>query len=137
MRIPKLRIRDRARFLKAIWKDPRTPWYAKAVLAATLAYALSPIDLIPDFIPVLGYLDDVAIVPLGLWLVYKLVPREVWEEHKREFEAGASGQQEEEQETPNKDGRPAKGLRGDFGSAPGEQKGKDGSGQRPARNAER
>jgi uncharacterized membrane protein YkvA (DUF1232 family) len=57
--------------------DPRTPWPAKALAALVLAYALSPIDLIPDFIPVLGYLDDLLIVPAGVWLCLKLIPDEV------------------------------------------------------------
>ena len=48
-------------------RDPRVPWYAKAVAACVAVYALSPIDLIPDFIPILGYLDDLVIVPLGIW----------------------------------------------------------------------
>ena len=55
-------------------RDPRVPWYAKLVAAAVAAYALSPIDLIPDFIPVVGHLDDVIIVPLGLWLAIRLIP---------------------------------------------------------------
>src|SRR3989440_3485546 len=55
-------------------RDRRVPWYAKAVAAAVAAYALSPIDLIPDFVPVLGYLDDLVIVPLGLLLVIRLIP---------------------------------------------------------------
>src|ERR687896_337903 len=55
-------------------RDPRVPWWAKAVAAAVAAYALSPIDLIPDFIPVVGYLDDLVIVPLGILLAVKLVP---------------------------------------------------------------
>jgi uncharacterized membrane protein YkvA (DUF1232 family) len=58
-------------------KDPRTPWYAKAVAGAVVAYALSPIDLIPDFIPVIGYLDDLIVVPLGIALALKLVPATV------------------------------------------------------------
>jgi uncharacterized membrane protein YkvA (DUF1232 family) len=61
----------------ALWiaaRDPRVPWYAKAMAMAVAAYALSPIDLIPDFIPVLGYLDDLVIVPLGILLVLWLVP---------------------------------------------------------------
>lgn len=82
-----MRLRDRLRLMKAVWKDPRTPWLPKAVLGATIAYALSPIDLIPDFIPVIGYLDDIIIVPLGLWLAYLLVPREVWREHKLAIES--------------------------------------------------
>ena len=61
----------------AVWiaaRDPRVPWYAKALALAVAAYALSPIDLIPDFIPVLGYLDDLIIVPLGILLVVRLIP---------------------------------------------------------------
>src|SRR2546428_7199402 len=58
-------------------KDPRTPWYAKLLLALVIRYALSPIDLIPDFIPVLGYLDDLIIVPAGLSAVRKMVPPDV------------------------------------------------------------
>ena len=61
----------------ALWiagRDRRVPWHAKAVAAAVAAYALSPIDLIPDFIPVLGYLDDLVIVPVGILLVVRLVP---------------------------------------------------------------
>ena len=61
----------------ALWlaaRDPRVPWYAKAMAGAVAAYALSPIDLIPDFVPVLGYLDDVVIVPLGILATVKLIP---------------------------------------------------------------
>jgi uncharacterized membrane protein YkvA (DUF1232 family) len=61
----------------AVWfcaRHPDTPWLAKAVAAAVVAYAFSPIDLIPDFIPVIGYLDDLILVPLGIWLVLRLVP---------------------------------------------------------------
>lgn len=58
-------------------RDPRTPWYARALAAVVLAYALSPIDLIPDFVPILGYLDDLILVPLGLALLIRLVPPEV------------------------------------------------------------
>jgi uncharacterized membrane protein YkvA (DUF1232 family) len=58
-------------------RDPRVPWVAKAVAIAVAAYALSPLDLIPDFIPILGYLDDLIIVPLGIWLVVALIPEDV------------------------------------------------------------
>lgn len=60
-------------------RDPRTPtpWYARALALLVLAYALSPIDLIPDFIPVLGQLDDLLLVPAGLWLALRLIPPEV------------------------------------------------------------
>src|SRR5438552_10345019 len=60
-------------------RDPRVPWYAKALAVAVAGYALSPIDLIPDFIPVLGYLDDLIVVPLGVALL-KLIPPEVMAE---------------------------------------------------------
>lgn len=62
-------------------RDPRTPWYSKALATAVLAYALSPIDLIPDFIPVLGILDDLVIIPVGLLLVRRMMPEVVWAEH--------------------------------------------------------
>jgi uncharacterized membrane protein YkvA (DUF1232 family) len=63
-------------------RDPRVPWYAKALGACVVAYALSPIDLIPDFIPVLGYLDDLVLVPLGLFLLLRLIPAPVMAEHR-------------------------------------------------------
>src|SRR5690349_24291209 len=65
-------------------RDPRVPWYAKALAGAVAAYALSPIDLIPDFIPVIGYLDDLIIVPLGILLAVKLVPPELMSEFRAE-----------------------------------------------------
>ena len=61
-------------------RDPRVPWYAKALAIAVAGYALSPIDLIPDFIPVLGYVDDLIIVPLGILLVLRLIPANVMAE---------------------------------------------------------
>ena len=65
-------------------RDRRVPWAAKIVLIVVVAYALSPIDLIPDFIPVLGYLDDMILLPLGIALAIRLIPDEVWEECKAE-----------------------------------------------------
>ena len=56
------------------YRDPRVPWYARVVAACVVAYAFSPIDLIPDFIPVLGYLDDLVLVPLGIALAIRLIP---------------------------------------------------------------
>ncbi len=61
-------------------KDPRTPWFARLMAAVVIGYALSPIDLIPDAIPVLGYLDDLILIPLGIALVIRLVPHEVLSE---------------------------------------------------------
>ena len=76
--------KTRARALKreayAIYiaaRDPRTPWYVKALILFVVAHTLSPIDLIPDFIPVLGYLDDLIITPGGIWLALRLIPAEV------------------------------------------------------------
>src|ERR1700686_3259442 len=63
-------------------RDPRGAWDAKALALVVAGYALSPIDLIPDFIPVLGYLDDVILVPLGILLVIRLIPPEVMAEHR-------------------------------------------------------
>lgn len=83
--------RQRARQLKRevfalyyAYKHPRVPWYAKVVAACVVAYALSPIDLIPDPIPVLGYLDDLVILPLGIALVLRLIPEDVLAECRRQ-----------------------------------------------------
>ncbi|ARM86237.1 MULTISPECIES: YkvA family protein [Marinobacter] len=73
------------RDVHAVWlsaRDPCTPWFAKALAVVVAAYAVSPIDLIPDFIPVLGYVDDIIIVPLGIMLVVRLIPPEVISEHR-------------------------------------------------------
>jgi uncharacterized membrane protein YkvA (DUF1232 family) len=58
-------------------QSPRVPWYTKCLAIAVAGYALSPIDLIPDFIPILGYVDDLIIVPLGIWLVLSLIPEDI------------------------------------------------------------
>lgn len=78
------RLKDAARRFKhelsALYiasRDPRTPWAARIILVVLLAYAASPIDLIPDFIPVLGYLDELLLLPLGIWLALRLIPPEV------------------------------------------------------------
>lgn len=67
-------------------KNPRTPWYAKALGVFVVAYALSPIDLIPDFIPVLGYLDDVLLLPVLIWLAIRLLPPGVLAECRSQAE---------------------------------------------------
>jgi uncharacterized membrane protein YkvA (DUF1232 family) len=86
---PRDRLRSAARRMKqelgalaGAMRDPRTPWFARALASVVLAYAASPIDLIPDFIPVLGLLDDLILVPLGIWLVLRLVPADVMAEHR-------------------------------------------------------
>ena len=66
--------------LYLVARDPRTPWLAKAVIAGVVAYALSPVDLIPDFIPVIGYIDDLILIPLGVALAIRLTPVEIIEE---------------------------------------------------------
>src|SRR5258706_9809057 len=81
--------RERARKLRQdvvavalAMRDPRVPWHARALGVCIVAYALSPIDLIPDFIPVIGYLDDAVLVPLGILAVVKLIPPEVMAESR-------------------------------------------------------
>lgn len=68
------------------YRDPRVPWYAKCVAICVVAYAFSPIDLIPDFIPILGYLDDLIIVPLGIIIALKLIPQTIIEEYRNKAE---------------------------------------------------
>src|ERR1700737_5306789 len=69
--------------------DPRVPWYAKALAMAVAGYALSPVDLIPDFIPVVGYVDDLVIVPLGVWATLRLIPKDVLAEYRAIASAAA------------------------------------------------
>ena len=82
-------IRRDAHALYLAARDPRTPWYAKALAVAIAAYALSPIDLIPDFIPVLGLIDDLLIVPAGIALVVRLIPPAIIAEHRATAAAAA------------------------------------------------
>ena len=81
-KIRRLEVDTHALYLAS--RDPRVPWPAKAVAALTVAYALSPIDLIPDFIPVLGQLDDLLLVPLGIALAIRLVPAPLLAQHRAE-----------------------------------------------------
>lgn len=69
--------------IRFAYKDERTPLYGKILAAIVLAYAFSPVDLIPDFIPVLGYLDDLILIPLGIFLTLKLIPEEVVEDSRK------------------------------------------------------
>ena len=71
-------------------KDPRTPWYARALAAVIVGYAFSPIDLIPDPIPVLGYLDDLVLLPLGVLLLVKILPAEVMADCRAKAAAASS-----------------------------------------------
>ncbi len=78
--------------LTLAYRDRRTPWYARLFAALVVGYAFSPIDLIPDFVPVLGYLDDLVLVPPGVLLALKMIPPDVWaESRERAREAMAAG----------------------------------------------
>ena len=86
----KQRLRQWAKVIRrdihALWlaaRDPRTPWHAKLLVLLVAAYALSFLDLIPDFIPVIGYLDDLIMAPLGVLLVIRLIPDELMEEFRQ------------------------------------------------------
>jgi len=88
------RLKSRAQTLKteivALYlaaSDPRTPWIARVLVLLVVAYALSPIDLIPDFIPILGYLDDLIIVPAGIALALTLIPHEVIAQAREQAQA--------------------------------------------------
>jgi uncharacterized membrane protein YkvA (DUF1232 family) len=76
----KMKLEVHAIYLAA--RDPRVPWYVKLLAMAVAGYALSPIDLIPDFIPVFGYVDDLIIVPLGVWATISLIPADVLAEYR-------------------------------------------------------
>lgn len=85
--------RSLKRDVVALWiaaRDPRTPWYAKVTAGAVAAYALSPMDLIPDIVPILGYLDDLIIVPLGIALALKMIPKDLIAEFRTTAERQAS-----------------------------------------------
>ena len=79
--VTRLRVEAHAVWLAA--RDPRTPWPARLLCLLIAAYALSPVDLVPDFVPVLGLLDDVLIVPAGIWLVARLLPPGRMDEHRQ------------------------------------------------------
>ena len=85
------RLKHKARLLKTevyavylAYKDPRVPWYARIFAVCVVGYAFSPIDLIPDPIPILGYLDDLILVPLGIALILKMIPKEVMAEYREQ-----------------------------------------------------
>lgn len=97
---PRARWRSYVQRLKtdilALWlayKHPRVPWYARLVVAGVVAYAWSPIDLIPDFIPILGHLDDLVLLPAGLLLALRLIPPDILAECRREAQAVMAGKQ--------------------------------------------
>ena len=71
-------------------RDPRTPWYAKALVVCVIAYAVSPIDLIPDVVPIVGYLDDLLLLPLGIYVAMKFIPAEVLADCRNRAAMGAT-----------------------------------------------
>ncbi|MCX7923734.1 MAG: YkvA family protein [Clostridia bacterium] len=79
-------LKKEIRALYLAYKRPDVPWYAKLFVAIVVAYALSPIDLVPDFIPILGYLDDLILIPLGIALAVKLIPENIMNECRLEAE---------------------------------------------------
>ena len=88
------RLKHKARLLKIevyainlAYKDPRVSWYARIFAICVVGYAFSPIDLIPDPIPIIGYLDDLILVPLGIILVLKMIPKEVMAEYREQAKA--------------------------------------------------
>jgi uncharacterized membrane protein YkvA (DUF1232 family) len=85
--VTRLRIEAHAVWLAA--RDPRTPWHVRLLALLIAAYALSPIDLIPDFIPVLGLVDDALIIPAGIWLMARLLPPGMLDEHRATAAAAA------------------------------------------------
>ncbi len=72
------------------YRDPRVPWYAKVFTALVVAYAFSPIDLIPDFIPILGYLDDLVLIPLGVSLAIRMIPAPIMLECRQKAEENSN-----------------------------------------------
>lgn len=88
-RVRQLKRETHALYLAA--RHPQTPWYAKLLVACVVAYALSPIDLIPDFVPVLGYLDDLVLIPLGIVVAIKLIPPDVLAECRANAQEAATG----------------------------------------------
>jgi len=91
MRLTKLRVwarqvKQEAWAVYLALRDPRTPWAARILGALVVAYLFSPFDLIPDFVPILGYVDDVLIVPFGLWLTIRLIPADVMQEMRARAE---------------------------------------------------
>jgi uncharacterized membrane protein YkvA (DUF1232 family) len=86
MRVEALKIETYAIYLA--YKDPRVPWYVKILIALVVVHTFSPIDLIPDFIPIIGYLDDLIITPLGIFLALKMIPPEVMAECREKAKNG-------------------------------------------------
>ncbi len=85
-------LKTRTYALYLAYQDRRTPWYARLIAVCVVGYLFSPIDLIPDFIPVLGYLDDLVLVPIGIALAVKLIPREVLAECQAKAETAMLGE---------------------------------------------
>lgn len=87
-RVDQLKVETYALYL--VYKDPRTPWYARLFAACVVGYAFSPIDLIPDPIPLLGYVDDLILIPLGIMLALKMIPPPILAECRAKAQAAMS-----------------------------------------------
>ena len=87
LRMKAARLKQEIHALYLASRDPRVPWYAKVFVVCIVAYALSPIDLIPDPIPILGYLDDLLLLPMGIYLALKMIPEEVLAECREKARA--------------------------------------------------
>ena len=87
IRILVRRLKQDVRALYLAARHPGTPWYAKLFVVCVVAYAVSPVDLIPDFIPILGYIDDLVLLPAGIWIATQLIPAGVMQECRQRAEA--------------------------------------------------
>ena len=85
------RLKCEIRAIYLAYKDPRTPWYARIFAACIIGYAFSPIDLIPDPIPILGYLDDLILIPLGITIVIKMIPQKILQECQEKAQSAQTG----------------------------------------------
>lgn len=79
------RFREEITFYRSVLKHPHTPWASRILLGAAIVYAVSPVDIIPDFIPVIGHLDDLLILPVLVWLAVRLIPKHVLEDCRKQF----------------------------------------------------
>lgn len=79
------KVKREVKVYQLVFKDPKTPGIAKFFLGLTIAYALSPIDLIPDFIPIIGYLDDAIILPFLFFIALRFIPKEIIEKHRKQL----------------------------------------------------
>lgn len=90
LRLKASQLKTQVGTLMLAYTHPKAPWYAKVWLLLVISYAMSPIDLIPDFIPILGLLDDLILIPLGIAIAIRIIPKSIWEECKVQAENGVT-----------------------------------------------